>query len=123
MNNYVLKCKIDLLFDKHCLIGISIDLSDDIKTAIVNFDLLIYDKINSISLFDKDRKRTIFIRKGERRIDITDDKINIDISHKELDAIQSMLLDVFINNGFNGYHYDIDFALNAAEIQLSIIFQ
>lgn len=122
MNEIKSVCSIDMIYDKQNLIGITIDISDNLLETLAVLDLLISNKMKSVMLVDNENHISIIIRQGivDRNFQ---NGAEIILPNKEWEIIQSMLLDVFIHKGFSGYHYDIDLNSSFGELQLSIIFQ
>ena len=122
MNSFYIKCKFEVVFDGDNIIGLILDLSNSVEISISFIESIILNKINSITLADDGHNSAILIKRGVSEICYYD-KIEIHMSETELETLKSMLLDSFLNRGFEGFHLDIDVPSSKGEVQVCFLLQ
>jgi len=104
-------------------IGIMIDLSDEIEKSISAFDALIDNKIKSITFLDSCTRQQLIISIGEKGYRVCQNKTELALPVNELEIIRGLMLDVFVHNAFDGYHYDFDLVSKEIVVDICIFLQ
>ena len=118
----IINCDIEFITDKSECIGICIDISSDIEKCISALEAIITRKINSLYLCYGKSKQIIRVQIGEKNI-FMKETYDLHLSFADIEIIKHLLLDVFLNNGFPGYHYDVDVKNGIYDMQVSFIMQ
>lgn len=120
MNKIDPVCLIDVVYDYTDIIGISINVANNLLKALVAFDALALQKSSGIKFIDIEKQSSFNIKCSEQLLWIQND-FTIYMPYEKIEIMRAMILDVLMGNGFPGYHFDID--LNTTGTQLSFVFQ
>lgn len=118
----MINCDFEFITYKLKCIGIWIDLSNSIERCISALEAITTKKANSLYLYSEKSKKPIRISMGEKNICL-EESYDLILPSSDIEVIKCLLLDVFLNNGFPGYHYDLDITNKNYDVQISFVLQ